>query len=205
MTVEQDERIIRANNLPQHSTGEFPIRPDTRAYNYDRNPNRIAEQTIVLRLPIEPEIAETPSCVPMGMVGFTLSGAAIFNAFDLEQRDAPAYEIQDRCNGHPELNNQYHYHDWSACIPDPDGDAGTHSSLAGLMLDGFPMYGPKGDKGKVLTNDDLDECHGHVGEVELDGKRVTIYHYHFTQEYPYTIGCFRGAVAEQVARPAPAP
>jgi hypothetical protein len=25
-----------------------------------------------------------------------------------------------------------------------------------------------------------------------DGERTEVYHYHFTQEYPYTIGCFHG-------------
>jgi hypothetical protein len=63
------------------------------------------------------------------------------------------------------------------------------------MLDGFPIFGPRGDGGRELTNVDLDECHGHTHEVELDGRRVATYHYHFTREYPYTIGCFRGAPA----------
>ena len=39
---------------------------------------------------------------------------------------------------------------------------------------------------------DLDDYHGRVSEVEWDGKRVTMFHYVLTREYPYTVGCFHG-------------
>jgi hypothetical protein len=188
---EGDVRVIRANNLPKHASGKFPIRPGSAAYAYDRNPNAIREQDVLLRLPAEPLLAKTPHCVPMGMIGFALSGVAIFNAFDLQGRDAPAHEIQDRCNGHPEIGGRYHYHDWSACIDDSGGDAGRHSSVVGYMLDGIPIFGPKGENGKSLKNSDLDVCHGHAHAVIVDGQRQVRYHYHFTAEFPYTIGCFR--------------
>ena len=36
-----------------------------------------------------------------------------------------------------------------------------------------------------MTNNDLDECHGHDhGQIG--------YHYHATIEYPYTVGCYKG-------------
>jgi hypothetical protein len=60
------------------------------------------------------------------------------------------------------------------------------------MLDGFGIYGPRGEGGKRLSNADLDVCHGHSHTVLWDGQMVTMYHYHFTDEYPYTIGCFKG-------------
>ena len=187
VAVEGGERVVRANNLPRHPTGEFPIRPGSRAYDYDRNPNRIAEQPILLRLPAAPHQAPQPHCVPMGMIGFALSGAAIFNAFDAGGRDAPAHEIQDRCNGHPERSSQYHYHNWSPCLALPDADAPV-----GWMLDGFPILGPVDGEGRTVTNADLDACHGRIGPVRIDGRLVATYHYRFTLEFPYTIGCFRG-------------
>jgi YHYH protein len=204
--VQGEQRVVAANNLPLHTTGTYPIDPKSNAHNYDRNPNSISEKAILLRLPAKPEIAAQPTCVPMGMIGFALSGAAIFNAFDLAGRDAPAYEIQDKCNGHPERNGQYHYHDWSSCMADKDAKAGDHSAVVGYMLDGFAIYGLRGEGGAELTNADLDECHGHTHEVEGQGKNTKTYHYHFTREYPYTIGCFKGSVERRyLTQPNPGP
>lgn len=190
---EGNERVVRANNLPTHASGQFPVRPGSRAFEYDRNPNSIREQTVLLRLPAEPQAAAQPGCVPMGMIGFALSGVAIFNAFDLAGRDAPAYEIQDACNGHPERTGQYHYHDWSPCLAqDATGNPYAPDEPVGWMLDGFPILGPIDEGGRSMTNAELDECHGRLGNVRVEGKIVQMYHYRFTMEYPYTIGCFRG-------------
>lgn len=201
VTVEGDRRLLRTNSLPGHTTGIFPIRPGTAASAYDRNPNRITARDVLLDLPAAPQVADRASCLPMGMIGLMLSGVPIFNAFDLRGRDAPAHEIQDACNGHPERTGQYHYHDWSTCIPDPGGAAGGPSEVVGFALDGFPILGPRDRDGRAVKNADLDECHGRVGEIVLDGKRVTTYHYRFTEEYPYTLGCFRGKVDPALRRP----
>lgn len=197
ITVEGAERVVRANSLPLHETGDFPVREGTTAYRYDRNPNSIGEQPILLRMPATPAIAAQPACVPMGMIGFAVSGVAIFNAFDLQGRDAPAYEIQDKCNGHPELTSQYHYHDWSPCLK-----AATPDAPVGWILDGFPILGPEDAKGRVYTSTDLDACHGMTGPVMIDGRLVVTYHYRFTRDFPYTIGCFKGApIAIERRRP----
>jgi len=199
IALEGNQRVIRANNLPKHATGEFPIRPGSAAHSYDRNPNSIRAQTILLRLPAVPQVAQTPGCVPMGMIGFALSGVAIYNALDAVGRDAPAHEIQDACNGHPQRRGQYHYHNFSTCMGDKRSEAGGHSSLVGYALDGFGIYGPHGVNGRVVTNADLDACHGHAHAVMWNGKPTEIYHYHLTHEYPYTIGCFRGSVGHVIA------
>ena len=62
----------------------------------------------------------------------------------------------------------------------------------GYAFDGFGVYGHYGENGEILTNADLDACHGHTHMIEWDGQRVEMYHYHATYEYPYTIGCYRG-------------
>jgi hypothetical protein len=187
IAVEGDRRVIRANNLPKHATGEFPIRPGTPAFDFDPNPNHIGTQDILFSIPASPSLAPQPNCIPMGMIGFAVTGAAIYNALDAGGRDAPAHEIQDRCNGHPDRSSQYHYHNWSSCLT-----ATRPDEPLGWMLDGFPILGPVDDAGKDITNADLDDCHGRVGPVWIDGHSVTMYHYHFTREYPYSIGCFRG-------------
>lgn len=191
VSLENGKRVVRANNLPQHPTGQYPVQRSDDAYRYDRNPNAIAGQDILLVLPAVPQEAASPSCVPMGMVGFMLSGAALFNAVDAVGRDAPAWEIQDACSGHPERTGQYHYHDLSPCIEDTRSQPGGHSDLIGYALDGFGIFGEHGEGGHKLTNADLDACHGHTHEMIWDGRMRTIYHYHMTGAYPYSIGCFR--------------
>lgn len=62
----------------------------------------------------------------------------------------------------------------------------------GYMLDGFGIYGPYGENGVLLKSADLDECHGHKHPVMWDGQMVNIYHYHWTYDFPYNIGAYKG-------------
>lgn len=193
-----DRRIFTLNDLPTHGTGIFPIPADSEAYRYDRNPNAIAEQAMAVSLPANPVLAAQPSCAP-GAVGILLSGAVLFNALDAPGRDAVAHETQDKCQGHPQESGVYHYHSISTCIDDkrlPDG----HSALVGYALDGFGIYGRYGENGKLLSSADLDECRGHIHMIEWNGKRVMMYHYHATWDFPYTIGCLRGAYSMRDVR-----
>jgi hypothetical protein len=200
--IEDGMRVIRANNLPRHATGTFPILPTDPAYQYDTNPNAISAQDILLKLPLMPKEAAQPGCVPMGMIGFTTDGVAIYNGLDAAGRDAAAHEIQDKCNGHPERNGQYHYHSNSPCLRDDDGAAGKESDLIGYALDGFGIYGMHGEGGRILSNKDLDACHGRVSKVMWNGKLQDIYHYNITPEYPYIIGCFKGTPIARTAQQA---
>lgn len=195
LTIEGNKRVVRANGLPDHATGTFPVSRSDDAYQYDRNPNAIAAQSVLLRLDVTPSLASSPSCVSMGMIGFALSGAAIYNALDAKGDDAPAHEIQDGCNGHPERQGEYHYHNYSDCFVDTASGPNGHSDLIGYALDGFGIFGLYDAGGDILTTSDLDACHGHTGPVEWDGEVVEMYHYHFTQDYPYTLGCFAGKVS----------
>lgn len=185
-------RLIVGNGLPVKTpTGTFPISSSDPAYQYDTNPNRIEEHSFMLALPLNPEIAATPSCVPMGPIGIALNGVAIFNALDDGGRDAVAHEVQDLCDGHPQMLGIYHYHGPSPCLPNETAD----NTLIGYALDGFGIYSMYDAHGNELTNVDLDTCHGRVSMVEWNGKRVATYHYVLTREYPYTIGCFKGTPA----------
>jgi len=192
ITAENGQRVIRANNLPTHATGVFPVQQTDPAFRIDRNPNSIAAQNILLTLPLEPVVAEQPSCLGMGMIGFTLTGTALFNGLDAGGRDAAAHEVLDKCDGHPPRDGQYHYHRYSPCMADVSGNAGHHSDLVGYALDGFGIYGLHGETGDELTNADLDACHGHSHKILWNGRMQEIYHYHMTREYPYSLGCFKG-------------
>lgn len=144
--------------------------------------------TLNLVLPRNPALAAEASCVPMGMIGVTLGGVAIFNALDDAGRDDVAHEVQDQCNGHPQMQGQYHFHGPPPCMP----GINSSNTLMGYALDGFGIYSNHDENGRELTNKDLDACHGRTSPVMWDGQLVTLYHYVLTHEYPYTVGCFRG-------------
>lgn len=182
-------RQLKGNGLPDHTTGEYPINSQDDAYLYDRNPNSIKEQTVLLELPTIPTITSSANCMG-GEVGIMLSGVALFNGFDAGGRDAAAWEVQDDCNGHPQVSGQYHYHSGSDCIDD-HAELNEHSDLIGYALDGFGIFGKKGENGKILKTSDLDECHGHTHTINWDNKEINMYHYHITDDFPYSVSCFK--------------
>ena len=190
--VGTDTVTLAGNGLPDHGVGTFPVRADDDAYQYDRNPNEISGWELMVSLDATPQVASEPSCTSLGPVGVMENGVVLFNALDGRGEDAVAHELQDACDGHPEQNGTYHYHSLSSCID--DGEAG-HSEQVGWALDGFGLYGPYGEDGVELSSSDLDACHGHVHEVEFNGRVQEVYHYHATDDYPYTIGCFVGTPA----------
>lgn len=182
-------RTVTTSGLPDHTTGTFPIASTDPAYAYDRNPSSIKSVSRTWALPASPTPAATATCLGMGPIGILLTGAVFFDALDAGGRDAVAHETQDGCQAHPEMSGTYHYHSLTQCLADP-GTA--HSTLLGYARDGFGIYGVRGENGQTLTNADLDECHGHTHAIEWNGATVSMYHYHATYEYPYTLGCFRG-------------
>jgi hypothetical protein len=191
-------RTIITNDLPNHTTGVFPISAADPAYAYDRNPNSIKGQTLTYSLNSGPAYG-TPKCMG-GQAGIMLTGVALFNGFDAGGRDAGAWEVQDSCDGHPQKEGEYHYHTLSSCIKDV-----SVKTVIGFGLDGFPITGPQVAANNILTTADLDECHGLTSQVVLDGKNVTMYHYVMTEDFPYSISCFRSTAIQPPGQPAAQP
>lgn len=186
MTLSGSSRVITTNDLPSGATtGTFPVAANDPAYQYDRNPNHIATQNFSFTLPAAPTQTSSPNCMG-GEVGVMTNGVVLFNAFDAAGRDAAAHEVQDSCQGHPQESSIYHYHSLSSCVPNATAD-----NVIGFAFDGFPITGPKLANGNSLTTDDLDECHGLTSSITLDGKQVTMYHYVMTEDFPYSVSCFR--------------
>jgi hypothetical protein len=188
--VQGSTRVLSGDDLPVgETTGTFPVSPTDPAFAYRPDESHIVASNFTLRLPAMPKVASNPTCLG-GDVGVTIDGVALLDGFDANGRDAGAQEVQDACQGHP---NQlgYHRHAMPLCLLSKDSGTGQ-SRLLGYALDGFGIYGPRGAHGKVLTNADLDACHGTTSTVTWNGKRVRMYHYVFTWEFPYTVGCFRG-------------
>jgi hypothetical protein len=192
-TVSGKTRTVSANAVPvsPYKTGTFPISPNDPAYKYDHNPNSIAKHSLSFTFATTPTVASSPSCLSPGLVGITVSGYAIYDMYDGAGYDGAARELQDGCLGHPDMSNTYHVHgELSFCTPD-NGSASRNSPLLGYALDGFGIYGPWYD-GKILTTKDLDQCHGTTSVVAWDGKKVAIYHYVSTYDYPYNLSCYAG-------------
>jgi hypothetical protein len=188
--VDGDDRVITTNGLPSgHTTGEYPIPTDSEAYQYDpQNRSTVGEQDVSITVPAIPTKADAPTCAG-GTVGITVSGVILNSGLDAEGVDAVAWHMEDSCHGHP-AGTTYHLHSWSPCLEEEEGDA--HSELLAYALDGFGVYGIRGKGGDELSSADLDECHGHTHKVEWDGKKRKLYHHHFTDDFPYSVGCFVG-------------
>ena len=122
-----------------------------------------------------------------------MNGVAIYNQYAGPSRPL-TFEADsfDQYNGHPQQTGMYHYHVEPLYITGHNGD----DALVGLLLDGFPVYGPVED-GAPVWNDDLDDLHGHFGPTAdfPDG----IYHYHITAEDPYINGAGFYGVAGTVS------
>ncbi len=206
------ERHFKGNGLPTSGiTGRYPVEKGSVAYPYYAHPIPayplaadvpIKPWNLDITVPLNPEVAAAPTCLTLQTIGVSLTGVPIhgsvaFLSSNNEFVDPLAAFALDLCAGNPSnvpTRPQYHLHGpafW--CFKD-QGDPQTHSPLVGYAIDGFGMYGIRGENGKPVTNADLDECHGRTHPIEWDGQMRTMYHYHLNAEYPYNIGCFRGTL-----------
>ncbi len=81
----------------------------------------------------------------MGMIGVALNGVAIFNALDDAGRDAVAHEVQDLCNGHPQMRGEHHYHGPREGVLSGSGFEvpGSFPVLGSGVRSGFGVRGPR--------------------------------------------------------------
>lgn len=190
VTVSGGRRIVKTNGLPiDHTTGTFPIATSDPAYAYDRNPNTIKSAPITWSLPQNPKKAAKPTCTALGAIGVLTDGVLLFNALDANGRDAVAHEVMGSCDDHPMQSGLLHHHNVPSCII---AKSKARSTLVGYAVDGFGIYVERNAKGQLLTNKDLDACHGRVSKVLWNGKQQSIFHYSATLEYPFTVGCIEG-------------
>lgn len=214
-------RYFKGNGLPSFAMGQFPVQPGTPAYSYyNALPGGSQDYPTADLIPVaaynlesyipkfptanpkDPDGKVLPGPISSLIVGISLYGAAwhleMANSSTSWYNPSSALPL-DQCWGHP-YNKQYHLHGYSwKCFPN-QGTSGP-SPLFGYALDGYGIYGPRGEDGQMITNAQLDECHGHTAAVMWDGKMTNIYHYHLNREYPYSIGCFHGKVDYAKALP----
>jgi len=189
----QGKRVITGNNLPTTPTGTFPVEFGTTAFDYDKNPNNISAHTVDITFDAIPTVNPEPTCVGFGANGISLTGSAIYQGSSTLGTDAAAYEMLDSSGGHTDGTETYHYHYLAESVLEKlDTGTGGHSKLMGYIQDGFGIFGPRGEDGEVLVSADLDECHGHTHDIEWDSEIRSMYHYHWTYDFPYNVGCFKG-------------
>lgn len=210
VTLTATGRVLKGNGIPNHPIGTFPVQKGTAAYEYysaipvhgygTSADIPVEPYELDLTLPRDPQVNAEPTCVGSVFSGVVTQTGAVWHldiAFDaqLHVLDPISALPPDRCWGHP-YAAQYHYHGYSwKCFPN-QGEEGEHSPLFGYAIDGFGVFGPRGEGGKLVSNDDLDECHGHTHAIEWDGETKEMYHYHVNNQFPYSIGCYRGTPIE---------
>lgn len=185
--VEGETVVVRSDGVPNHPSPYFPSddpRYEPPHEGMEVNRSRIGEQSLVFRMPAEPRVAAEPTDTALGPIGLSVTGVALFNQYALEF--APVeneFSTFDLYNGHPTRRDLYHYHIEPVFITST-----SRSTLVGILLDGFPVYGPEEVDGSAPA--DLDECNGHIHATPEYPEGI--YHYHITAVPPYICGCYRG-------------
>jgi hypothetical protein len=179
--------VLRATSVPDHPSpyfGQGNAGYEPPQAGMQVNPNRITSQNMVLRVPVTPQVTSASSDTPLGVMGVSINGVALFNQY-AAGRSPLSGEIAtfDRYNGHPQQSGMYHYHIEPVYLT-----AQGSSRLLGVLLDGFPVYGTRDPSGAAPSG--LDNCNGHVGATPEFP--LGIYHYHIVSTPPYIAGCFRG-------------
>lgn len=193
VTESGNTRTIVTDDLPvDHPTGVFPVTSADPTFQWDHNPNEIIAHPTTIELPLNPTAAPSPSCVGMGPVGILNDGVFLFNALDAAGVDGGAHEVFDQWGEHPDGSDELHHHFVPSFMVDAASHAAGSSTLVGYAADGYGIYIQYNSSGQLVTNANLDACHGTTSPVLWNGKVQSVYHYDATLEYPYTVGCYHG-------------
>jgi YHYH protein len=204
VTLEYDDAgnlLVLSNGMPNHEVLDayqaLSVIDNKTTYVI-----QLQEQRMKVVIPLLPKLAETKTSTEIGLIGVAISGGLFYSPFEadgktmaLSEKDLVIDGIAffDSCNGHPNpFAVQYHYHGIPFCITDLIDKPGEHSRMLGYLLDGFPVYGQQDAEGKIITPAELDECNGHFGPPPEHPEGI--YHYHTTEEPPYTMPCYSGVI-----------
>ncbi|MEM8930709.1 MAG: YHYH protein [Acidobacteriota bacterium] len=144
ISIEDGQRVIRANGIPDHLVGAFPN---------GGNPHAIRTQTYVFRIPTRPALSGRITPLRLQDFGIALNGvpfdpgAAEWYQGDRQggwQYEALSGAIRpgfDDHHAHVQPSGAYHYHGLPRHLLDELGVVvGRHSPLVGWAADGFPIY-----------------------------------------------------------------
>ncbi|MBU3664895.1 MAG: YHYH protein [Chthoniobacterales bacterium] len=142
ITVEGDKRVVRANGLPNHATGDFPN---------PGNPNSIRAQNYLFRMPAHPATNAVFTPVERQPIGVAVNGV-VFDPGTAEywKKDpSSGWRMEGIVNGrgtlgmdrnmaHVQPNGAYHYHGVPTGLVEKL--PGDERKLIGYAADGFPIY-----------------------------------------------------------------
>jgi YHYH protein len=189
-------RTIKGNTLPSTTTGTYPIDPTTVAYTIDPNPNQIGSENYTITMPSDPQPATTASPLGLGAIGVMTNGGLLYAGVDGKGNDANAYEVQDSNVGHPSETDHYHTHQVPETLYSEILGRPNTTKLVGYAADGYAIVAETGSDGNLLSTSQLDEFHGNTSTyIDENGQSVTRFHYTVSQDWPYTIGAFKGTPA----------
>lgn len=212
-TFTADYLTVNTNDIPNHKRdAKYAVPnagivvPDASTANIIDDPTKA--QDISFEIPLHPKYVSTTTDTPLGSIGLMISGSVLFNPyegdgktiamssnFSLTDTDGKKVWFVDSCSGHPTPNiGQYHYHALSTCISSQVDKTTGPSHIEGVALDGFPIYGPRDAKGKLVALSSLDRCNGIFSATPEYPKGI--YHYVLPQatDSRSSIRCFHGEV-----------
>jgi hypothetical protein len=199
-----------SNGIPNHSRpAEYALPPAgvmlPKPDNAYAGPDPTKAQTYNFTIPLTPTKIAKPTSTSLGPIGMMISGAALFNPYEGDNKSVATFDnfsiknskgedvpFLDSCNGHPTPMGQYHYHALPPCITQVVDEADGPSHIIGVAFDGFPIYGDRAMDGSKLTASQLDGCNGITSPTPEFPKGL--YHYVLldTKDSTSSIRCLSG-------------
>jgi len=215
--------VMSTTDIPNHKRDTYYAVPNTGVMVPNASTSHIAkdptkEQKLSFTIPTKPVLTSKITNTPLGSIGVMISGSVLFNPyegdgttvamannFSLTNTDGTKVWFVDQCEGHPTPDSgTYHYHAGYSCVIDQVDTKTGPSHLIGVALDGFPIYGPRDSKGKIVPVKSLDRCNGITSATPEFPKGI--YHYVLprTTGANSSIRCFHGVVdSSQIVRMPP--
>jgi len=170
--------VIETDDVPNHNS---PYHGEDSEYyesvpegNNEQNFD-FEEQEFVIKFPVTPTTDDPAVNVP-GACGVAVNGVVFYQGSSSTGSLDDELQTMDNGNGHVSGGSlQYHYHGSPLYVDDHE------TSLLGIMLDGYPVYGNKEENGDEPTDLDTtgdDPTYGHTHPTSHFPNGT--FHYHIT-------------------------
>ena len=213
LTYSKSSVLMQPNGIPNHARDAYyavpkagVVVPDATTANIIADPTKA--QAYKFTIPTTPKYSSKVTSTSLGSIGVMISGAVLYNPFEGDGKTVAmannftvtnsagiTASFVDKCAGHPTPDiGAYHYHGLPNCVTAKVDKVSKPSHIIGFALDGFPIYGDRDIKGKLITAKNLDQCNGIYSATPEFPKGI--YHYVLlpTADVRSSIACFHGEV-----------